>query len=120
MPDSTETPTLTNNGQSNIFRPYDLPDTPPSTNTQSTPNINTIAQNLRKLALHAHCKIGKQVTGCIVRGKLYDQVFEETVSDYLYHTVEPGETTKNRDIKRRAFLDRLQCRVVTFVTRGLS
>ena len=56
------------------------------------------------MTLHPHPQRNEWVTGCLVCGKSYDQVIEETVADYLNQTAQPGETVRERQIKRNAFI----------------
>ena len=60
------------------------------------------------------------MTGCFVCGKSYDKDIEETVADYLNQTTQPGETARERQIKRNAFIDGMQSGVFTFLPPGLS
>ena len=79
IPDTPESPTPENRGQSDIFRPHDIPQQPssiPSNNPR--PNITTVADGLRNLTLHPHPQRNEWVTGCLLCGKSYDQVIEET------------------------------------------
>ena len=57
------------------------------------------------------------VTSCLVCGKSYDQVIEETVADYLNQKEQPGETVWERQIKRNAFIDDVQSGAFTFNPR---
>ena len=88
--------------------------------TTALPNITTVAEELRNLTLLPHPQRNERVTGCLVCGKPYDQVTEETVADYLHQTAQPGETVRERQIKRNAFIDGIQCRVFTFFPAGVS
>ena len=115
IPDTPETPTPENRGQSDTFRPYDFPNEPSSTILNNPPNITTVADGLRNLTWHPHPQRNKWVTGCLVCGKSYDQVIEETVADYLNQTAQPGETVRERQIKRNAFIDGIQSGVFTFL-----
>ena len=54
IPDTPESPTPQNRGQSDIFRPYDIPSQPSSTLFNNPPNITTVADGLRNLTLHSH------------------------------------------------------------------
>ena len=83
IPDKPESPTPENRGQSDIFRPYDILDAPSSTLLNNPPNMTTVADGLRNLSLHPHPQRNGWVTGCLVCGKSYDQVIEETVADCL-------------------------------------
>ena len=91
IPDTPESPTPENRGQSDVFRPYDLPNEPSSTILnkppnyikQPPPNITTVADGLRSLTLHPHPQHNEWVTGCLICGNSYDQVIEETVANYL-------------------------------------
>ena len=59
-------------------------------------------------------------TGCLDCGKSYDEVIEETVADYLNQSAQPGETVRERQIKRNAFIDGIQSRLFTFLPPGVS
>ena len=58
--------------------------------------------------------------GCLVCGKSYDQVIEDTVADYLNQSAQPGETVRERQVKRNAFIDGIQSGVFTFLPQGVS
>ena len=60
------------------------------------------------------------MTGGMVCGKPYDQVIEETVADYLNQTAQPGETVRERQIKRNAFNEGIQSGIFTFLPSGVS
>ena len=118
--DTSESPTPENRGQSDIFHPYNIPN-PSSANLPNKPlNILTVANRLQKLTLHPHPQPNEWVTGCLVCGQTYDQVIEETVADYLNQTAQPGETVRQRQIKRNAFIDGIQSGVFTFLPSGVS
>ena len=51
IPDTPESPNPENRGQSNIFRPYDIPNQPSSIPSNNPPNITTVADGLRNLIL---------------------------------------------------------------------
>ena len=87
---------------------------------KQSPNIIAVADELRNLTLHSHPQRNEWVTGCLVCGKPYDQVIEETVADYLDQTAQPGETVRERQIKRNAFIDGVQSGVFTFIPPGVS
>ena len=114
IPDTPESPTPENLGQSDIFSPYDIPNEPPSPILNNPLNITTVADGLRNLTLHPHLQRNEWVTGCLVCGKSYDQVIEETVANYLNQTAQPGETVREGQIKRNAFIDGIQSGVFTF------
>ena len=84
------------------------------------PIITTVTDGLQNLTLHSHPQGNEWVTGCLVCGKSYDQVKEETVADYLNQTAQPGETVRERQIKRNAFIDGIQSAVFTFLPPGVS
>ena len=96
IPDTPETTTPKNRGQSVIFRPYDIPDPSSSTSLNNPPNISTVANGLQNLTLHPQRQPNQWVAGCLICGKSYDQVIEETVADYLNQTAQPGETIRER------------------------
>ena len=83
IPDTPESLTPENRGQPDVFRPYDFPNEPSSTIINNPPTNTTVADGLRKLTLHPHPQRNEWVTGCLVCGKTYDQVIEETVANYL-------------------------------------
>ena len=82
--------------------------------------MTTVNDGLRNLTLHPHPQRNEWVTGCLVCGKSYIQVIGETVADYLNQTAQPGETVRERQIKRNAFIDGVQSGVFIFLTPGLS
>ena len=72
IPDTPESPTPQNRGQSDIFRPCDTPDAPPSTLLNNPPNISTVANGLQNLTLQPHPQRNECVTGCLVCGKSFN------------------------------------------------
>ena len=76
-----------------------------------------MAKGLQSLTLHPHPQRNELVTGCLVCRKAYDQVIEETVADYLNQTEKPGETVRERQIKRNYFIDGNQSGVTYFLPR---
>ena len=114
IPDIPESLTPKNCGQPDIFRPYDIPSQPSSTLFNNPPNITTVADRLRNPTLHLHPHHNEWATASSVCGKSKDQVKEETVADYLNQTAQPGETVRERQIKRNAFIDCNQSGVVSF------
>ena len=70
--------------------------------------------------MHPHPQRNEWVTGCLVCGKSYDQIIEETVADYLNQTAQPGETVRERQIKRNAFIDGIQSGFFTFLPLVVS
>ena len=113
IPDTPESPTPENRGRSDDFYPDNIP-------LNNPPYIIAVADELRNLTLHPHPQRNEWVTGCLVCGKSYDQVIEETVADYLDQTAQPGETVRERQIKRNAFIDGVQSGVFTFIPPGVS
>ena len=113
-PETTESPTRSNRNQSDLFGPYNLPYPLPTNNTHPLPKINKVIQGLQRLACHVHFEANNRLTGCLVYGKSYDQVFEETASDISQQTAESGETIRNRHKKIQAVLASLQCGVLNF------
>ena len=79
-----------------------------------------MANGLQNWTLHPHPQRNEWVTGCLVCGKSYDQAIEETVAGYLIQTTQPGETVRERQIKRNAFIDGFQSGVFTFLPKGVS
>ena len=86
IPDTPESPTPENRGHSDHVRPDDIPNQPSSIPLNNPPNITTVADGLRNMTLPPHPQRNEWVTGCLVCGKSYDQVIEETVADYLNQT----------------------------------
>ena len=84
------------------------------------PKITTVADELRNLTLHPHPQRNEWVIGCLICGKPYDQVIEETVADYLNQTAQPGQTVRERQIKINAFIDGIHSGVVTSLPPGVS
>ena len=113
IPDTTESPTPENRGQSDDFYPNSIP-------LNNPPNIIAVADELRNLTLHPHPQRNDLVTSCLVCGKSYNQVIDETVADYLDQTAQPVETVRERQIKRNAFIDGVQSGVFTFIPPGVS
>ena len=54
IPDTTGSLTPSKSVQPDLFRPYNFPDNPSTSNTHPMPNINLVIRELQKLALHAH------------------------------------------------------------------
>ena len=77
----------------------------------------SVSNRLQDLTLHPHPQRNGWVTGCLVCGKSYDQVTEETVADFLNQTAQPCETVRERQIKRKAFIGGIQSGVFTFLPR---
>ena len=113
IPDTPQSPTPEDRGQSDDFYPDYIP-------LHNPPNIVAVADDLRNLTLHPHPHRNEVVTSCLICGKSYDQVIEETVADYLDQTSQPGETVRERQIKRNAFIDGVQSGVFTFIPPGVS
>ena len=84
------------------------------------PNIVAVSDELRNLTLNPHPHRTETVTSCLVCGKSYDQVIAVTVAEYLNQTAQPGETVRERQIKRNAFIDGVQSGVFTFIEPGVS
>ena len=76
IPETPQSPTPENRGQSDDFYPNNIP-------LHNPPNIVAVADELRNLTLHPHPLCNETVTSCLVCGKSYDQVIEETAADYL-------------------------------------
>ena len=115
IPDTPESPTPENRGQSDNFRPDEIPNEPSPTILNNPPIITTVTDGLQNLTLHPHPQRNEWVTGCLIYGTSYDQVIEETVANYLDQTAQPGETVRERQIKRNAFIDGIQSKVFTFL-----
>ena len=120
IPDTPESPSAENRAHSDNTCPDDIPNQPPSIPLNNPPNIMTVADGLRNLTLQPHPQRNEWVTSCLVCGKSYNQVIEETVADCLNQTAQPGETVRERQIKRNAFIDGIQSGVFTFIPTGVS
>ena len=120
IPEMPKSLTPENRGQSDTFRPDDIPNQPSPIPLNNPSKITTVADELRNLILHPHPQRNEWATECLVCGKSYDQVIEETVADYLNQTTQPGETIRERQIKRNAFIDGIQSGVFTFLPPGVS
>ena len=79
-----------------------------------------MANGLQKLTLYPQPQRNEWVTGCLVCGKSYDRVIEETVADYLNQTAQSGDTVRERQIKRIASIDGIQSGVFLFLPPGGS
>ena len=113
IPDTPQSPTPEICGQSVDFHPTNIP-------LHNPPNILAVSDELRNLTLHPHPHLNATITNCLVCGKSYDQVIEETAAEYLNQTAQPGETVRKRQIKRNAFIDGVQSGVFTFIPPGVS
>ena len=114
IPETPESPTPENRGHTDdVLQPSLIPLNKP-------PNIITLADGLRDMNLHPHGQCNERETGCLVCGKSYGQVIDETVADYLQHTAQPCETVRDRQIKRQAFNDGLQSSAFIFLHPGVS
>ena len=121
IPNTPDSPTPENCGQSDNFRPTIVPtNRHQSHQTPPPPNITTVADELRNLTLHPNPQRNEWVTGCLICGKSYDQVTDETVADYLNQTAQPGGTVRERQIERNAFNDGIQSGVFSFLSPGVS
>ena len=77
-------------------------------------------QELQELALRGHSAVEKRTSGSIVCGKLYEQVIEETTSDFLQQTADPGEIIREQHLKRPAIIAGLQYGIIAFITWGVA
>ena len=82
IPDTPQSPTPENREQSSDFYPDNIP-------LHNPPNMVAVADELRNLTLHPHPHRNETVTSCLVCGKSYDQVIEETVA----RLSQPNSTT---------------------------
>ena len=93
IPDTPQSPTPENCGQSVDFHPTNIP-------LHNPPNIVTVSDELRNLTLHPHPRRNETITSCLICGKSYDQVIEETAADYLNHrstlSITMGKTQSHR------------------------
>ena len=82
IPETPESPTPENRGHSDHFHTEDIFQ-PPLIPLNNPPNIITLADGLRDMTLHPNRQCNERETGCLVCGKSYSQVINETVADYL-------------------------------------
>ena len=66
--ETPESPTPGNRGQCEICRPYDLLDTP-TTSDYPLPSVSTVVEGLQKMILHADMETNAYVTDCLVWDK---------------------------------------------------
>ena len=69
IPDTLEFPTPKNRGQSDIFRPHDLPNLSTSASFSNPVKNPALADGLQNLALKPQTARNEWVTGCLVCGK---------------------------------------------------
>ena len=74
VPDKPESPFSENQGQRDLFRPYDLPSPLTSASYNNPHNISTVADGLKNLTLFLHPEQNERVMGCLACRKTYDQV----------------------------------------------
>ena len=107
IPDTPESPTPENRGQSDNSRPDDIPNQPLSIPLNNPPNITTVADELRNLTLHPHPQRNEWVTGCSICGKSNDQVIEKllpTISTRQHSQVKQyGNGKSNETLSLMAF-----------------
>ena len=123
VPDTPKSPPTEDQGQSDIFPAYDLPNPSTSASFDNLPNISTAADGLQNLTLQHHPQRNEWVTGCLVCRKSYDQSIEEIIAEYLNQTAQPVESVRERQIKRikrNASIDGIQSGVFTFLQPGRS
>ena len=63
IPDTPESSTPEKRGQSDLFRPYDIPNQPSSSLLHNPPIITTATDGLQNLTLHPHPQRSEWVTG---------------------------------------------------------
>ena len=119
IPDTPQSPTPENCGHSDHFHTDDIRQ-PALIPLNNPPKIITLADGLRDMTLHPHPQHNEWETGCLVCGKSYGQVIEKTVADYIHHTAQPGDTVRERQIKRNAFIEGIQCSALVFLPPGVS
>ena len=92
IPDTPEYPAPEDQGQRNIFRPYDLSSSSATTSDNSFPNVSAVADGLQNLRQHTHPEHKNWAAGCLVCRKLFEQIIEAAVAVYLHQTVQPSES----------------------------
>ena len=65
-------------------------------------------------------EVQRQTSGCILRGKPYEQLLEEATAENLLQRAEKSETAREPHLKRQAFIAGLQSSVIAFFPRGVS
>ena len=93
---------------------YDLPNSSAKTSYNSLSNVSLVAAGLPSSALHTHPEHNERVTGWLLCGKSFHDVLEQMVADTLRQTAPPGESGRNRKLKRNTFIDGLKTKISTF------
>ena len=119
IPDTPQSPTPEDRGQSDDFYPDNIP-------LHNPPNIVAVADDLRNLLLHPHTHRNEVVTSCLVCGKSYDQVIEkllQTTSIRHHNRVRQCGNDKSREMHssmafraESSFLSPRECRRLPPVT----
>ena len=117
IPDTPLSPD-TPNRNPDIFRPYDLPGPSREPVMQRDQMVNLVSGHWENITL-AEPKAAKY-SDCIICGRSYEQIVEETVQTYLQRTMEEGEATGSIELRKRAFLAGMEAGTFMFVPRGLS
>ena len=115
--ESPVSPTSSNRRPTQLFKPFDLHNTPLLCNDPEQRQIKAVAQELKQLALHSHSEVQNQTSGYKMCSKPYKQALEEATAEYLQQKAEIGETVHERHLKRHAFIAGLQSGVIAFVPR---
>ena len=61
-----------------------------------------------------------KLSDCIICGRSYEQIVEDTVQTYLQRTMEEGEAAGSVELRKRAVLAGMEAGTFMFVPRGLS
>ena len=108
----------TPNRNPDIFRPYDLPGPSREPVMQRDQMVNLVSGHLENITI-AEPKAARY-SDCIICGRSYEKIEEETVQTYLQRTMEEGKPTETIELRRRAFLAGMEAGTFMFVPRGLS
>ena len=59
-------------------------------------------------------------TDCMICGKVYEQLADEIVIDYIHHTEYPGEPYNVKKARRRAFIEGMHTGTYFLILRVVS
>ena len=84
------------------------------------PSASLVIKRFQILTLQSHIENNAYVKCWFVYEKLYGQVIEDTVYDYLRQKADSRESVRDMVLKRNAFQDSSQSTVFTLLLRSVS